>query len=99
MPTSLVVGASRGLGLELAKTLHSLGHQVIATVRSTRNASLPPGVAVLEGIDISKEDAGRTIVAGLGGIKLDLVIVNAGIFKKEVGRSAPLPPTRLTDPF
>ncbi|EDR02063.1 uncharacterized protein LACBIDRAFT_191812 [Laccaria bicolor S238N-H82] len=82
--TTLVVGASRGLGLELAKALASQGHNVFATIRSAKSASsLPPSVHVIEGVDLSEESAGPAIVQGLKGQKLDLVIVNAGVFKKE----------------
>lgn len=83
--TTLIVGASRGLGLELAKALASQGHHVFATVRSAKSASsLPSSIHVIEGIDLSEEGAGSAIVQGLQGRKLDLVIVNAGVFKKEV---------------
>ena len=82
---TLVVGASRGLGLELAKALVSQGHNVFATIRSAKSApSLPSSVHLIEGVDLSEESAGPTIVRGLKGQKLDLVIVNAGVFKKEV---------------
>jgi short-subunit dehydrogenase len=85
MPSTLIVGASRGLGLELAKALVSQGHDVFATIRSAKSASsLPSSVHVIEGVDLSEESAGPTIVRGLKGQKLDLVIVTAGVFKKEV---------------
>lgn len=88
MPNSLVVGASRGLGLQLAKVLHANGHQVFATVRSAENDTLPAEVKTIPEVDIGKEDAGARIVEGLKGSKLDLVIINAGVFKKEVGTAA-----------
>lgn len=85
MPTSLIIGASRGLGLELVKTLHSQNHKVYATVRSApQTRSYPSGVIVLSGIDISEETAGKKITESLRGEKLDLVIINAGVLKKEV---------------
>ncbi|RDB21787.1 hypothetical protein Hypma_010853 [Hypsizygus marmoreus] len=83
MPNSLVIGASRGLGLEIAKALHADGHKVFATVRSSGSKSLPIDVIVISNIDIAQEDAGSKIVEGLKGAKLDLVVVNAGVFKKE----------------
>ncbi|KAF8063275.1 hypothetical protein FPV67DRAFT_235324 [Lyophyllum atratum] len=83
MSICLVVGASRGLGLELSKKLRADGHKVFATVRSKPAEPLPKGVDVISGIDMSKEDAGSKVVQGLKGAKLDLVIVNAGVFKKE----------------
>lgn len=85
MTNSLVIGASRGLGLHLAKALHADGHRVFATVRSAQNDTLPTEVITIPEIDIGKEGAGVRIVEGLKGTKLDLVIINAGVFKKEVG--------------
>lgn len=39
MPTWLIVGASRGIGLEFARQLIARGDQVIATVRDQYKAS------------------------------------------------------------
>lgn len=89
MPTSLVIGASRGLGLELARTLHERGWHVFATVRSpVSTGTLPEAVDIIGGVDVGLENAGEKIVASLSGRKVDLVIINAGIFKAEVGGSA-----------
>ena len=56
--TALIVGASRGLGLELTKSLHSRGYQVYATVRSpTKAGTFPEGINVIEGVDVGKENA------------------------------------------
>ncbi|KAF9493203.1 NAD(P)-binding protein [Pleurotus eryngii] len=82
MPTSLVIGASRGLGLELAKLLHAQGHEVFATVRSQAH-DLPSGISVISDIDIGSEGAGEKIANDIGQRKLDWVIVNAGVFKAE----------------
>ncbi|KAL1718251.1 oxidoreductase [Schizophyllum commune] len=75
MPTSLVVGASRGLGFELAKRLHSLGHAVYATIRSSKVPDFLTGVNVIPNIDVGVESAGESI--------LDLVFMNAGLFKMD----------------
>lgn len=83
--TALIIGASRGLGIELVRNLSSHGSNVFATVRSTpKTGTFPVGVNVIEDVDIGEEDAGAKIVRGLGGTKVDLTIVNAGVFKAEV---------------
>ncbi|KAG6916355.1 hypothetical protein DXG01_007191 [Tephrocybe rancida] len=82
MPTALVIGASRGLGFELAKALQADGYQTFGTTRSD-DAELPPNVNRINPVDIAKEDAGAKIAVALGETKLDLIIVNAGIFMKE----------------
>ncbi|TDL21931.1 NAD-binding protein [Rickenella mellea] len=84
MSTALVIGASRGLGLALTTSLHSKGQTVFATVRSpVKPGTFPEGVRIIEMVDVGNEDAGETIVKGLGDHKLDLVIINAGYFKTE----------------
>jgi len=82
--TALVIGASRGLGLELAKTLHTRGHKVFATTRSPPSPStFPEEITVIPGIDVGEGDAGTKIVEALGGAKVDVAIINAGLFKPE----------------
>jgi len=88
MPTALVIGASRGLGRELVRTLSSRGFEVYATIRSQdiTATTLPSGVKTISSVDLAQEDAGTKITRGLGAQKVDLVFVNAGVFKAEVGR-------------
>ncbi|KAF8586278.1 NAD(P)-binding protein [Ramaria rubella] len=81
---TLVIGASRGLGLELVKKLQTDGAQVFATVRNKpEEGVIPTGVIVIEGVDVMKPDAGEIIVQHLKGHKIDLVIINAGYFTTE----------------
>ncbi|KII91324.1 hypothetical protein PLICRDRAFT_503995 [Plicaturopsis crispa FD-325 SS-3] len=84
MPTALVIGASRGLGLELTKAFHAAKYTVFATTRSPpAPGTFPEGVNVIPHVDVGTESAGPTIVAGLSGAKLDRVILNAAVFHKE----------------
>ncbi|KAJ3762334.1 hypothetical protein EV360DRAFT_79410 [Lentinula raphanica] len=104
MPTALIVGASRGLGLELAKTLYSKNYQVFATTRSPDahirkelGPNFPQEINIIPTIDLEQENAAKRIVSylkgdlGLGAAsgtggetkKLDLVIINAGVFKAD----------------
>ena len=85
MPTALVIGASRGLGYELTIVLHADGYRTFGTTRSS-DSQLPHGVERISPIDIAHEDAGAKIAVALGETKLDVVIVNAGVFRKEVCR-------------
>ncbi|KAI5823765.1 hypothetical protein K523DRAFT_357380 [Schizophyllum commune Tattone D] len=63
MPTSLAVSASRGLGFELAKRLHSLGHNVYAIIRSSKFPDCPMGVNVIQDIDpgLMKTDMTKSV--------------------------------------
>lgn len=83
--TALIVGASRGLGLGLARELASRGWRVIATARKPAEATAlqtlasgSKGRVSVEGIDIVR-DADVDALAGRLGEKLDLLFVNAGI--------------------
>lgn len=67
------------------KKLKNDGADVFATVRSKPvDGALPPGISIIENVDVTDPDAGNTIVRALNGTKLDLVIINAGYFIAEV---------------
>lgn len=79
MPVALITGASRGLGLALARALHHRGWQLVLDARGhTGLASAAPPGAVLVAGDVADPDhqaALHTAVARLG--RLDLLINNA----------------------
>ncbi|GEP02847.1 SDR family oxidoreductase [Methylobacterium oxalidis] len=79
--STLIVGASRGLGLGLAEALARRGWQVTATQRSPS-----PGLAALaadgvrvETVDIDDDAAVASLRERLGGEIFDLVFVVAGV--------------------
>lgn len=81
MPTVLVTGASRGLGLEFVRQYAADGWRVIATVRdplSGKAASDAGGEVYVA--DVSQEDTIHRLQASLAGIELDLLVNNAGIY-------------------
>lgn len=84
MPSVLVVGATRGLGYELAKQYASQGlHRVTGTARSGPPEDADPGIQWISGVDVAEESAGKVIVDGLKGQAQDIVIYSAGYFPKE----------------
>ncbi len=84
MTTHLIVGANRGIGLELAKQLASqTGAEVIATTRKPSDALNAIGVEVIEGIDVTDHAVGEKLLSAIGGRSLDGLIVNAGILRRE----------------
>jgi NAD(P)-dependent dehydrogenase (short-subunit alcohol dehydrogenase family) len=83
MPNALVVGASRGLGLEIAKQYAQQEYSVHATSRSPPPKGAHHDIHWIEGVDIGTEEGGPTIVKGLKGNKLDVVVITAGYFPKE----------------
>lgn len=82
--TAMVVGASRGLGLALVEEWLGRGWRVIATVRnpSTDLSALAgrfPGCLSIETVDIAHADQVTALRDRLGGRKIDVLYINAGI--------------------
>lgn len=79
--TVLIVGASRGLGLGLAKQFSSEGWHVIATVRDSKQTDALNQIAQVQVEAVDMTDAASVEALGkrLDGIKLDVLFVNAGI--------------------
>ncbi len=78
MPTVLVTGANRGLGLEFARQYRAAGWEVIATAR-TSSPELEQLEVRSETLDMSDLDALAAFGAKLDG-PLDLLIANAGTY-------------------
>ena len=82
MPTLLVTGAGRGLGLEFTKQYAADGWRVIATVRDPKKASalqaLGDSVAVHR-LDVRDFKATAELGRQLAREAIDVVIANAGI--------------------
>ncbi|GAB2858207.1 SDR family oxidoreductase [Pseudoduganella ginsengisoli] len=81
MPSALIIGASRGIGHELARQYLRDGWRVIATARRPDDVdALAAMGAEAHGLDVNNVEA----VAGLGwkldGEQLDVAILNAGVF-------------------
>lgn len=83
MPNVLVVGATRGLGREIAQQYAQIEYSVFGTARSGPPKDAHHDVHWISGVDIAQESAGKTIVDGLKGHKQDIVIISAGFFVKE----------------
>jgi NAD(P)-dependent dehydrogenase (short-subunit alcohol dehydrogenase family) len=78
MPSVLVTGAGRGIGLEFARQYAADGWDVIATARAPARALEALGVRV-EALDMRDFAAVETFPDRLGGAPLDLLIANAGV--------------------
>jgi len=76
----LVVGASKGLGLELLKELSAQGAEVLATCRKS-NAEIEAAGAkkVISEVEVTEYDSLKKMADQLDG-RLDYVIYNAGYF-------------------
>lgn len=83
MPTALIVGATRGLGLELAKQYISANYTVYGTSRSSPPKHHHPSINWIPNIDVAHETAGSHLASALKGYPLDIVIITAGYFGTE----------------
>lgn len=86
MPSVLVTGANRGIGLEFARQYSGEGWDVIATARHSSPELDALGVGV-ETLDMADADAVAAFAAKIGQ-PLDLVIANAGTNHPMHGESA-----------
>jgi NAD(P)-dependent dehydrogenase (short-subunit alcohol dehydrogenase family) len=86
MPSILIIGANRGLGLEFVRQYAADGWQVVATVRDPLK-----GRAVSEaGAEVHLCDAGdlasiTRLARSLAGRRFDIVLHNAGIYGERGG--------------
>ncbi|NES70597.1 MAG: SDR family oxidoreductase [Okeania sp. SIO2D1] len=82
MTTYLITGTNRGIGQELCKQVHSKGNKVIAVCRQSDGELESIGISVKTGVDITSEKDVANLVNSLQGIKLDILINNAGIVER-----------------
>lgn len=86
--TALIVGASRGLGLGLARELLGRGWQVIATIRDPQrrtglhdlaDEAASGGRLEIETVEVTDDEQIAALRRRLSGRKLDLLFANAGV--------------------
>ena len=92
MATVLLIGASRGIGLELARQYRAEDWRVIATARNTEGLERLKalGCEALR-VDVADPAGNSGLAWQLDGEKLDLAIYVAGAMDRA---NAPQPPTR-----
>ncbi|MBV8621760.1 MAG: SDR family oxidoreductase [Curvibacter sp.] len=93
MATLLIMGASRGLGLELARQSLEAGDRVIATVRNeaARDTLLGLGAEVLT-LDLAKPASVSGLAWQLDGEKIDQALYVAGVMDRGNALSPPTQP-------
>lgn len=83
--TALIIGASRGLGLAMAKEYLGRGWRVVATARGTARTGLhdladqSSGRLEVKTLDIVEPDQIAALRKALDGRKFELLFVNAGV--------------------
>ena len=77
----LIVGASRGLGLEFVAQYRADGDPVHATARDEAGLQrLAARGATAIRLDVTDARAGSVLAAALKGLAFDIVVVNAGVY-------------------
>jgi len=83
MKTALITGANRGIGFALAQEYLAQGWHVIAVCRTASPELSATKAQVVAGVDVTNEAAVRELAATLQGVKIDLLINNAGILQTD----------------
>ena len=81
MPTTLITGTNKGIGLQLCAQLRARGDDVIAICRIPSPELSGLGVRIIDGIDVSDGESIGRLKSELAGPRLDVLINNAGILK------------------
>ncbi len=81
MPTILITGANRGLGLEFVRQYADDGWRVLACVRDplAGRAASDAGAEVYVA-DVTDDSSIRRLKTSLAGVPIDIVLNNAGIY-------------------
>ncbi len=90
MTTILVLGASRGIGLEFVRQYRAAGARVIATARGEAGlARLRPLGAEAFALDVSEPASVSQLAWRLDAEKLDVALYVAGVMTRDDARSPP----------
>ena len=81
--TIVITGANRGIGYAMAKICQQRGDSVYALCRQSSAQLDALGVNVVAQVDIATQAGIDKAVSALSGIRIDLLINNAGILRDE----------------
>ena len=83
MPTVVITGANRGIGLELARQFKQRGDEVVVACRKTSDKLAKLEVEVVEGVDVADDAAVGRLATNLGSRTVDVLVNCAGILSDE----------------
>ncbi len=101
MPTLLITGAGRGLGLEFVRHYAAAGWRVHACARDPETAGLKAigGDVVRHRLDVGDFAATEALAASLKGEAIDLLLANAGIAGRAAGELGRIDPAVWAETF
>lgn len=79
----VITGANRGIGLAFVKQYRERGERVFGVCRHVSDELIGTGASVIDGVDVSTDEGVQRMQKALSGIKIDIVINNAGILRNE----------------
>ena len=79
MTRYVITGASRGIGLAMARLLSEDGAEVIAAVRRPTPDLEAIGCEIAAGVDVTSDDGAAALVEALNERRVDVLINNAGL--------------------
>ena len=82
MPTYVITGANRGIGLEFCRQLQQRGDEPIALCRSNSDELKQLGIRVETGVDITNADSVKDLSDRLHNTPINCLINNAGAWSR-----------------
>ena len=79
----VIIGANRGIGLELVKQYQNAGHHVIAMCRTSSEALNETGCTIVKNINVSDDTLMQSIANMVEVDNIDILIHNAGILEPD----------------
>ena len=83
MANILVVGASKGIGLEICRQYCERGDKVFATTRNISKATEQTGASVISNIEVTDMRSIEQLSQHLAGVNIDILVHCAGILTRE----------------
>jgi NAD(P)-dependent dehydrogenase (short-subunit alcohol dehydrogenase family) len=83
MPTTLITGTNKGIGLQICAQLKARGEDVIAVCRKPSPELSELGVRIIDGIDVTDAESIDRLKSELAGQQSEVLINNAGIMKDD----------------
>lgn len=80
----VITGANRGIGLALTQHYLARGDTVYAVCRDASEELRATGAELIEGVDVAENTGVQRLQEALTGVRIDVLINNAGILRDEV---------------